>query len=268
MATKPNTADFFRALDDSNLDVYEVRYVLRVWRRGKCWEKLQAIADATGMSVGKASEVRRDLLAARWLVESIYDGRVVYEVAIPDCCSVSCNENNIHYTKEHEHHMKPDFHEVKPDFHVVGALPINRQIEDHTINQNGAPVVSPVDDDALLKERAINATFDLIEFWEGLTKRRRPAPESAEFRENWFKPFNTIWITCGRSVDAAKAKVQAVRDSMLAEGRRIFDPAKLPAHVQAMVDAEMLPMTQRMNGSGRAPHTAPLPELTIVNGLY
>jgi hypothetical protein len=54
---------------------------------------------------------------------------------------------------------------------------------------------------------------------------------------------------CGRSLDTAKAKVQAVRDSILAGGGRIFDPSKLPAHVQALVDAELLPMTAALNGS-------------------
>lgn len=257
-------ADFFRALDDSTLSPYEVRFLLRVWRRGKCWEKLQAIATGTGMSVGKASEVRRDLLASGWLDAYEYEGRIVYEVAIPDCCSVSCNENDIHYVKENTDVVKPDFHHMKPDFHVVGALPINRQNEDHTIKSSTRGRGD--DDEQLAKERAISATLELIEFWEQLTKRKAPPAEAETFRENWFKPFNQIWITCGRSVDAAKAKVQEVRDSMLGDGRRIFDPSKLPAHVQAMVDAELLPLTQRMNGKGAVQPVVQMVE--IAPGLY
>jgi hypothetical protein len=251
------TADFFRALDDSRLDVYETRYLLRVWRRGKCWEKLQSIADTTGMSVGKASKVRRDLVAAGWLTEVIHEGHVAYEVTIPDCCGVSPHE-----TKFHD--MKPEFHQVKPEFHVVGALPINRQKEDHNTKQSARG--GGDDDEQLAKERAISATLELIEFWEQLTKRKAPPVEAETFRENWFKPFNEIWITCGRSVDAAKAKVQAVRDSMLGDGRRIFDPSKLPAHVQAMVDAELLPLTQRMNGKGAVQPIVKMVE--IAPGLY
>lgn len=253
----PKTADFFRALDDSTLSPYEVRFLVRVWRRGKCWEKLESIAKSTSVSVGKTWAVRRDLLAAGWLVESVYEGRVVYEVAIPDYCSVSCGETEFH-------EVKPEFHQVKPEFHVVQALPINRQNEDHNTKLSARG--GGDDDEQLAKERAISATLELIEFWEQLTKRKAPPVEAETFRENWFKPFNQIWITCGRSVDAAKAKVQAVRDSMLGDGRRIFDPSKLPAHVQAMVDAELLPLTQRMNGKGAALPVVQMVE--IAPGLY
>lgn len=257
-------ADFFRALDDSDLDVYEVRFLMRIWRRGKCWEKLQSISKTTGMSVGKASEVRRKLLDTGWLDAYEFEGRIVYEVAIPDCCSVSCNENDIHYVKENTDEVKQEFHDMKPEFHVVGALPINRQKEDHNTKLSARG--GGDDDEQLAKERAISATLELIEFWEQLTKRKAPPVEAETFRENWFKPFNQIWITCGRSVDAAKAKVQAVRDSMLGDGRRIFDPSKLPAHVQAMVDAELLPLTQRMNGKGAALPVVQMVE--IAPGLY
>lgn len=105
---------------------------------------------------------------------------------------------------------------------------------------------SPSTDPELIAAR--EATFTLIAFWEELTKRRRPGNDD-QFREKWVEPFNQIWIMCGRSLDAAKAKVQAVRDSILAGGGRIFDPSKLPAHVQALVDAELLPMTAALNGS-------------------
>ena len=98
---------------------------------------------------------------------------------------------------------------------------------------------------------AREATFGLIAFWEELTKRKRPDDETL-FREKWLKPFNEIWIACGRNLDTAKAKVQAVRNSILAGGGRIFDPSKLPAHVQALVDVELLPMTAALNGNGHS----------------
>ena len=249
-----NTADFFRAVDDSDLDVYETRYLMRVWRRKVCWEKLQNISEATGMSIGKASQVKRDLLAKGWLVEVIADGRIAYQVAIPIVAEVHEVKDEFHEVKEpvvEFHEVHAEFHEVKPNFHVVHALPINRQNEDHTIKFKSAPAPtaappSPSTDPELIAAR--EATFTLIAFWEELTKRRRPGNDD-QFREKWVEPFNQIWIMCGRSLDTAKAKVQAVRDSILAGGGRIFDPSKLPAHVQALVDAELLPMTAALNGS-------------------
>lgn len=236
--------DFFRALDDSGLDVYETRYLLRVWRRGTCWEKLDGIAKATRMSIGKASQVKKDLTAKGWLKEVVADGRVAYQVDIPNVVVFHQVKPDV----EEFHEVKPEFHQVKSDFHVVSALPLIDQNEDHPIKyiqpaEGDSP--SQVDPELIA---AREATFSLIAFWEELTKRKRPDDETL-FREKWLKPFNEIWIACGRNLDAAKAKVQAVRNSILAGGGRIFDPSKLPAHVQALVDVELLPMTAALNGS-------------------
>lgn len=253
-----STAAFFRAVDESDLDVYEVRYLMRVWKRGTCWEKLQSIAETTGMSVGKASQVRRDLLNTGWLKEVIDNDRVAYQVSIPtveEVQDVKSNVVDVHEVKSivvEVHEVQPEFHHMKPDFHVVNALPINRQIEDHTIKYSApADTSPPIDDDRAAKQAAWEATVDLIQFWEQITKRKRPPDGSTDLREKWIKPFNEIWIACGRNVDAAKVKIQAVRDDILAGGGKIFDPAKLPAHVQALVDTELLPMTTRFNGNGR-----------------
>lgn len=232
------TADFFRALDDSGLDVYEIRFLMRVWRRGKCWEKLQSIAQSTGISVGKASTVRRDLLAAGWLAMGEFEGHIVYEVAIPDCCSVSPHETEFH-------DMKQDFHQVKQEFHVVHALPNNIQQEDYNIKD--AP--APVDDDRLALERAKAATLELMAFWAELTGRPIPLKTHPD-NIRWFKAFNAIWIQCGRDTDNARGRIQAIRDDMLGRGITLFDPDKLRGHVKTAIDAELLPMTQRMNGQG------------------
>lgn len=250
--------DFFRALDDSDLDPYETRYLLRVWRRGVCWEKLANIAEATGMSIGKASQVKKSLTAKGWLIEAIADGRVACQVAIPpvevvhDVKSTVVEVHDVKSIVVPFHVVQPEFHEVKPEFHVVSALPLIDQIEDHPINHldaQPAAVAPSTADPELIAAR--EATFSLVTFWEELTKRKRPE-DDAVFREKWVKPLNEIWLMCGRSLDAAKAKIQAVRDGMISSGGRIFDPSKLPAHVKALVDADALPPGQRVNGNGRA----------------
>ena len=239
--------DFFRALDDSGLDVYETRYLLRVWRRGTCWEKLDGIATATRMSIGKASQVKKDLTAKGWLKEVVADGRVAYQVDIPNVVVFHQVKSDV----AEFHEVKPEFHQVKSNFHVVSALPLIDQNEDHPIKYiQPEPGDSPSQvDPELIAAR--EAMFGLIAFWEELTKRKRPDDETL-FREKWLKPFNEIWIACGRNLDTAKAKVQAVRNSILAGGGRIFDPSKLPAHVQALVDVELLPMTAALNGNGHS----------------
>lgn len=278
--------DFFRALDDSDLDPYETRFLLRVWRRGQCWETLESIANSTGMSIGKASQVRNRLERLGWLVQNKIDGRKVWEVALPGVeitpisePEISPDENNISPHEELFHQMKPEFHQMKPEFHVVSALPLIGPNEVDPIKYRGEPTHDApafVDDGANEDEeraatrRAVAATLQLVEFWHELTRRKRPKDEDV-FRETWFKPFNEIWIACGRDVDAAKAKVQAVRNEMLAQGLTIFDPAKLAGHVQTMIDRELLPLTQRMNGHSRNTPPADTPAVNlkkIAPGLY
>lgn len=136
-------------------------------------------------------------------------------------------------------------------------LTINEPLGNHQVtngaNGAGNAPTSPNEIERQEKQEAWEAVVDLVEHWEGLTRRKHPPVNSEDFRDNWLKPFNEIWIMCGHSVDLAKGKVQAVRDAFLAEDRKIFDPAKLPAHVKAMVDTEMLPITRRMNGQVTAP---------------
>jgi len=145
-------ADFFRALDDSDLDPYETRYLIRVWRRGLCWEKLESIAQSTHMSIGKASQVRQALLGKGWLKLAESEGRLGYEVAIPDVVEFQDVKSIVVEFHENEQ----EFHHMKPEFHVVNALPINRQNEDCLLRANGgAPEPSPL---TVLQEHFVKRT--------------------------------------------------------------------------------------------------------------
>lgn len=232
----PSFTDYLRAIDDSDLDTYEIRYLLRVWRRGKCWETVRKTEATTkGFSTASISRVRRQLVEKGWLTMTEANGKIAYEVAIPNVVVVT--QSNSVVTESNN--LVTDRR----------TLPLIEQKEDHNIKGNGAGVF---DDEQEATRQAVNAVLSLVDFWQDLTKRNRPANEQV-FRETWFRPFNTIWITCGRDVDAAKEKVQAVRASMLERGMTILDPSKLPAHVQSLVDAELLSMTKLFSGNGATP---------------
>lgn len=254
--------DMLRAIDDSDLTPYEMRYVIRVWRRGACWETVKTTRETTGMSAGQISKVRNSLLEKGWLIRVVAAGKFAFRVAIPDVAIV--------HTVNDVHAMNGNVHTVNENVHVVRTLPLIEQQEVNPIkydgaHTNGAPESGGEGEEARATRQAIAAILELTEFWQDLTRRRRP-PDEGIFRETWFKPFNDIWIACGRDVDAAKAKVQAVRNDMLAQGLTIFDPGKLAGHVQTMIDRELLPLTQRMNG--KQPAQAPVVMKEIAPGLY
>ena len=173
--------DFIRALDDSDLDVYETRYLMRVWRRGHCWERLKSIADTTGMSIGKASQVRKELLTKGWLLATVKDGRAGYEVSIPNCCIVSPNEDKFH-------EVKPEFHEVKPEFHDMSALPINRPKEDYNTKGN-----------------------DLDELRDHFTNRTAifPNDRTGRYERDWSEPLGKLLELAQGDAAAAAAMIDA-----------------------------------------------------------
>lgn len=173
--------DFIRALDDSDLDVYETRYLMRVWRRGHCWERLKSIADTTGMSIGKASQVRKELLTKGWLLATVKDGRAGYEVSIPNCCIVSPSEDKFH-------EVKPEFHEVKPEFHDMSALPINRPKEDYNTKGN-----------------------DLDELRDHFTNRTAifPNDRTGRYERDWSEPLGKLLELAQGDAAAAAAMIDA-----------------------------------------------------------
>lgn len=176
--------DFIRAIDTSDLDVYEMRYLIRVWRRGTCWEKLTSIAESTGMSLGKASQVRRDLVEKGWLVMVEEGGRIAYQVAIP-------NVEDVHEVKVSVvefHDVKPEFHEVKPEFHDMSALPINRPKEDYNTKGN-----------------------DLDQLRDHFTRSTAvyPNDRTGRYERDWGEPLAKMLELSGGDVDAAAAMIDA-----------------------------------------------------------
>ncbi len=248
--------DMLRALDDSDLDPFEVRYLIHIWRRGSCWETVRKIGESCQMSKSQANRVRQDLIAKGWIIQVVEDGRVVQKLAA-DVPVVDISNVVVVPVVDT---LVPVVDKAVPVRH---SLPINRTNEINPLNDS-AP--EPIGDDREGKQQAWSAIVELVEFWEQLTRRRRPADGTEDLREKWIKPFNEIWIICGRDVEAAKAKIQAVRDGMIARGGSIFDPAKLPAHIKVLSDAELLPMTQRMNGHRTAAPLVAMKE--VAPGLF
>lgn len=255
MSGGPSFTEYLRAIDDSDLDVYEARYLIHIWRRGACWETVRKVGELCGMSKSQAHRAKASLLRKGWLTEGVEAGRFVQRVALPPVGIVvvvpgrdKMEEDAVVFVPTGDT-VVPTRDKLVPTRHT---LPLIEQNEMNPTKCLSAP--EPGDSPSQVDPELIaarEATFGLIAFWEELTKRKRPDDETL-FREKWLKPFNEIWIACGRNLDTAKAKVQAVRNSILAGGGRIFDPSKLPAHVQALVDVELLPMTAALNGNGHS----------------
>jgi hypothetical protein len=200
--------DFIRAIDASDLDPYEMRYLIRVWRRGTCWEKLTSIAESTGMSLGKASQVRRDLVEKGWLVMVEEGGRIAYQVAVPGVEDV--HEVKVSVVEFHD--MKQEFHEVKPEFHDMSALPINRPKEDHSYKQ-------PVDE---LREYFVTRTTI------------QPNSYNGAYEQNWREPLSTILAQVSGDVDRAKGLIDASLEVAWGSGGGKTYPVSSPKSIRTI----------------------------------
>jgi hypothetical protein len=90
-------------------------------------------------------------------------------------------------------------------------------------------------------QAAIDATAELMVFWQELTAKRPPAGKT-ERANDWLQPLNDLWIRAGRDTGRAKAMLQDGRKAMLGRG---FTPYK-PSGVVPAIIAEL-------DGLARAP---------------
>lgn len=218
--------DFFRALDESDLDPYEARYLMRVWRRGACWEKIDSIAKSTGMSRRRAYYTRAALLEKGWLVEVVADGRIAYSVAIPSCCVSAPDAQDVHDVHEQVHTV----HEIVHDVH---ALPINRPKEDYS--SKATTTVAPSDPVTALAEhfyRRTNIPPD----------SRRP-----RYEPDWIIPLKNILDMCHGDLETAKALLSASVDKAWSTPKADGAPYPVHAPKSLITFAANLAATQRVN---------------------
>lgn len=256
MTGSSSFTDILRALDDAKLEPSATRLLLHYWRVGVCWETRRTTAEKTGMSVGSVHKWHIWLEKNGYIELAQKGDRMGFRLRIEALIPVENGRSEYEQTQQADvvlvHNLGVDVQNMNANVQNLGTLPLSIQKEEYlpkviTAREESAAVNGEGEG---WKQEAWEAIRELILFWEQLTKRKAPPQKSEAFLENWFKPFNQVWIICGNDVDAAKAKIQAVRNDMLAQGFTLFDPAKLPGHVQTMVDRELLPMTARLNGNG------------------
>lgn len=68
---EPFSARTLRRIDDANLDVYQYRMLMHIWRVGLSWESTRTLAAKCRMSVGQVSKTKRWLLEEGWLEQTI-----------------------------------------------------------------------------------------------------------------------------------------------------------------------------------------------------
>lgn len=156
-------------IDDMDLSVYAFRLYVHLKRvagateHGVCWQSTRTLADHCGMSVGKVSQAKQELIDAG-LIELTPGDKAKGksdEIAI---CNI-WGQNFVRYsTPEPVHHMNTPVHDMNAPVHQVNT-PV------HVVNTRKNPIKKEPNKKEP-KERESNSTRDQV----APTKPAQPAP--------------------------------------------------------------------------------------------
>jgi DnaD/phage-associated family protein len=109
-----NYAEAIYALDDSDLDVYQVRVWLRILRRGICYESQRSMADSMNISLGKVNQAIQWLLENGWVVREAdhKTKKMGYAAVLPHEQTQQLNVHDIEHVSPHERDVLPHEHSV------------------------------------------------------------------------------------------------------------------------------------------------------------
>lgn len=122
---RPAFTETLRALDDlSELDVYEFRLLIHLWRVGVSWESVRTLAGKCNMSIGKAYQAQQSLIEKGYLAHQERAGRMGLAVAVRSQSEQECSPRE--QTQQVDgSSCSPDEHECSPheqNVHHVNAI--------------------------------------------------------------------------------------------------------------------------------------------------
>jgi hypothetical protein len=130
------TNDFmgtFREIDDAPLPPHHKVILYHILRRGICTENTRQIAKATDMSLGKCSQVLRELRETGWLTDDIYNGREGLKIGSQTPSECSPHEQNVHHMNNECSPHEQNVHHMNKSVHVVNTH--NRKVNNLLNNQ-------------------------------------------------------------------------------------------------------------------------------------
>lgn len=132
--------EFLIAIDDADLDVYQKAILIRIARRGVCFESQRNMATGLGISLGKLNATIQKLAKDGWIVTKVDTNsqRAGWAIAetLPNPRSYyeQLKQNDVHNMND----VLPDEQNVLPDEQIdVAVLPHERHLkEEYILSQN------------------------------------------------------------------------------------------------------------------------------------
>ena len=127
MSSQTSFVEKLRAIDDSDLDVYEFRLWVHLWRVGASWESLRTIAKKCNMSLGKAQQAKKSLTDKGMLAYTEHKGRLALAAVLHSPVGQRSPHEQLQHSncsphEQNVHHMNTDVHVVNADVHHMNAI--------------------------------------------------------------------------------------------------------------------------------------------------
>lgn len=193
---RPAFTETLRAIDDlSELDVYEFRLLIHLWRVGVSWESMRTLAGKCNMSIGKVSQAQKSLLEKGYLVHQERGGRMGLAVAVR---SQDEQERSPHEQTQQvgSSNRSPHERECSPheqNVHHMNAI-LNQPYKSTNEEEEEAPSPAP----------AIEPAFVLREHFVKRTAIQ-PNDRTGVYDRDWQQPLGQLLALAGGDVAAAVA---------------------------------------------------------------
>ena len=190
---RPAFTETLRAIDDlSELDVYEFRLLIHLWRVGVSWESVRTLAGKCNMSIGKAYQAQQSLIEKGYLAHQERAGRMGLAVAVRSQSEQECSPRE--QTQQVDgSSCSPDEHECSPheqNVHHVNAI-LNQPYKSTNEEEEAHP-----------PPRAIEPTMALREHFAKRTIIQ-PNDRTGVYERDWAQPLGQLLALAGGDVAAA-----------------------------------------------------------------
>lgn len=171
--------DQLRAIDDADLDPYQFRLVMHIWRVGNCWESVRTTAGKCKMSMGKVSQCTLELLETGLIERVAVGGRMILRV-----CSYS-EQRSPHEQMQQLNGSNRSPHEQQRSPHEQGkkSLPLEkRSPHEPKINEPLEDIYIPPDIPQIADLKSAMAQIVKTPMW---AKTEREYDEGAILLTGW-----------------------------------------------------------------------------------
>lgn len=204
---RPAFTETLRAIDDlSELDVYEFRLLVHLWRVGVSWESVRTLAGKCNMSIGKAYQAQQSLIEKGYLAHQERAGRMGLAVAVGSQSEQECSPRE--QTQQVDgSSCSPDEHECSPheqNVHHMNAIlnqPYKSTNEEEEEAPSPAPAIEPV---MALREHFVKRTAI------------QPNDRTGVYDRDWRQPLEVLLRMAGG--DPAAAAILVDRALAVARG--------------------------------------------------